>query len=69
VLLLVAAVSLYLVLPTLVSVFGSWRSLEHLEWPFAVLVFVCEGASYVCLWQVDRSRWGPGPGSRSQPPS
>jgi hypothetical protein len=58
VLLLVAAVSLYLVLPTLVSVFGSWRSLEHLEWPFAVLVFVCEGASYVCLWQVDRIALG-----------
>jgi hypothetical protein len=35
VLLLVAGVSLYLLLPTLVSVFGSWRSLAHLDWPFA----------------------------------
>jgi len=58
VLLLVAAVSLYLLLPTLVSVFGSWRSLAHLEWPFAVLVFVCEGASYVCLWALDRIALG-----------
>jgi uncharacterized membrane protein YbhN (UPF0104 family) len=53
-LLLVGGVSLYLLLPTLVSVFSSWRSLLHLEWGFAVLVFACEGASYVCLWQLDR---------------
>jgi uncharacterized protein (TIRG00374 family) len=53
-LLLVAAVSLYLLLPTLVSVFSSWRSLLHLNWPFAVLVFACEAASYGCLWQLDR---------------
>ena len=57
-LLLVAAVSLYLLLPTLLSVFGSWRSLEHLEWEFAALVFVCEGASYVCLWELDRIALG-----------
>jgi hypothetical protein len=31
VLLLIAAVSLYLLLPTLLSVFASWRSLSHLE--------------------------------------
>ena len=53
-LLLVGAVSLYLLLPTLVSVFSSWRSLLHLDWPFAVLVLACEAASYVCLWQLDR---------------
>jgi uncharacterized protein (TIRG00374 family) len=58
VLLLVAAVSLYLLLPTLASVFGSWRSLSHLEWPFAILVFVCEAASYVCLWELDRIALG-----------
>jgi len=55
---LVGAVSLYLLLPTLLSVFGSWRSLEHLEWYFAVPVFVSEGASYVCLWQLDRIALG-----------
>jgi hypothetical protein len=42
------------------AVFGSWRSLEHLEWGFAVLVFVCEAASYVCLWQLDRIALGTG---------
>src|SRR4029450_9486756 len=53
-LLLVGGGWLYLLLPTLVSVFSSWRSLLHLEWGFAVLVFACEAASYVCLWQVGR---------------
>jgi len=53
-LLLVTAVSLYLLLPTLLSVFGSWRSLSHLDWPFAILVLPCEAASYVCLWELDR---------------
>jgi len=57
-LLLVGAVSLYLLLPTLLSVFGSWRSLSHLEWYFAVPVFASEGASYVCLWQLDRIALG-----------
>src|SRR4029450_10014767 len=36
VLLLVAAVSLYGLLPTLASVVGSWRSLARLDWAFAV---------------------------------
>jgi uncharacterized protein (TIRG00374 family) len=58
VLLLVAAVSLYVLLPTLASVFGSWRSLAHLDWPFAVLVLACEAASYVCLWELDRIALG-----------
>jgi uncharacterized membrane protein YbhN (UPF0104 family) len=54
VLLLLAGASLYLLLPSLLAVFGSWRSLEHLDLPFAVLVLVCEVASYVWLWQLDR---------------
>jgi uncharacterized membrane protein YbhN (UPF0104 family) len=57
-LLLVAAVSLYLLLPTLLSVFGSWRSLSHLEWYFAIPVFVSEAASYLCLWELDRIALG-----------
>ena len=56
--LLVAAVSLYLLLPTLLSVLGSWRSLEQLEWSFAVLVVVAEAASYLWLWQLDRIALG-----------
>jgi uncharacterized protein (TIRG00374 family) len=58
VLLLVAAVSLYLLLPTLLSVFSSWRSLSHLQWYFAIPVFVFEGASYACLWELDRIALG-----------
>lgn len=54
VLLAVTAVSLYLLLPGLISVFSSWRSLEHLDWPFAVLVLLFEVASSFCLWEVDR---------------
>ena len=46
--------SLYLLLPSLLAVFGSWRSLAHLDWPFAGLVLVCEVASYAWLWQLDR---------------
>ena len=53
-LLLVAAVSLYVFLPSLLSVFGSWRSLSRLDWPFAALVLVCEIASFLCLWELDR---------------
>lgn len=53
-LLLLSAVSLYVFLPSLLSVFGSWRSLSHLDWPFVALVLVCEIASFVCLWELDR---------------
>ncbi len=58
VLLLVAAVSLYVLLPTLLSVFASWRSLSHLDWYFAILALVSEAASYVCLWELDRIALG-----------
>jgi uncharacterized protein (TIRG00374 family) len=54
VLLVVTAVSLYLLLPGLISVFSSWRSLEHLDWPFAVFVLLFEVASSFCLWELDR---------------
>jgi uncharacterized membrane protein YbhN (UPF0104 family) len=54
VLLLVTAVSLYLVLPSLLAVFSSWRSLSHLDWPFAALAFACEVGSFVALWGLDR---------------
>ncbi len=54
VLLVIAAASLYLLLPGLVAVFASWRSLLRLDWHFAILVPVCEAASFVCLWKLDR---------------
>lgn len=54
VLLAVGAVSLYLLLPSLLTVFSAWRSLDHLRWVYAVLVLGCEIASFVCLWALDR---------------
>jgi uncharacterized protein (TIRG00374 family) len=47
-------VTLYVLVPSLLAVFGSWRSLAHLDWPFAVLALGAEGASFVCLWELDR---------------
>lgn len=63
-LLLVAAVSLYLLLPSLLAVFGSWRSLSHLNWYFGIIVFAAEATSYISLWELDRialrtSAWFP----------
>ena len=54
VLLAVGAVSLYVLLPSLLTVFSAWRSLDHLHWVYAVLVLACEAASFVCLWTLDR---------------
>jgi hypothetical protein len=45
-------------LPSLLSVFGSWRSRSHLDWPFAVLTLVCELLAAVCLWELDRVALG-----------
>jgi putative heme transporter len=54
VLVLVTGFSLYLVLPSILAVFGSWRSLEHVTWYWAGLALLCEAASFVSLWQLDR---------------
>jgi uncharacterized protein (TIRG00374 family) len=53
-LLAVTAVSLYLVLPSLIAVFSSFHSLSGASWPWALLVLVCEIASSVALWELDR---------------
>jgi len=53
-LLVVTGVSLYLVFPSLASVFGSWRSLVHLDWYWPALALLAESASFVSLWQLDR---------------
>jgi hypothetical protein len=52
--LLIAAISLYLVLPSLAAVFSSAGSLTHLDWPWVVAAALCEGASFVAIWQLDR---------------
>jgi len=54
----VAGISLYLLYPSLLRVFGSWRSLAHLAWPFAILTFASESLSYVCIWELDRVALG-----------
>jgi hypothetical protein len=46
--------SLYVLLPSLLAVFGSWRSLSHLSWAFAILTMGCEAASFLCLWELER---------------
>lgn len=53
-LLAIGGVALYILLPSLLAVFGSWRSLSHLDWRFAALTLGCEVASFVCLWELDR---------------
>jgi uncharacterized protein (TIRG00374 family) len=54
VLVLVTGISLYLLLPSLIVVFASWRSLQHLTWYWAALALVTEAASFALLWQLDR---------------
>ena len=54
VVLVVTAISLYALLPSLTAVFGSWRSLSHLTWYWVALALLSEIGSFVCLWQLDR---------------
>ena len=51
--LLVAGLSFYVLLPSLISMFGSWRSLESDDWYFVTLVFLAEALSFVFLWALD----------------
>jgi hypothetical protein len=60
VLLVLGGVALYVLLPSLLAVFGSWRSLSQLDWPFAVLTLVSGLLSLVCLWELDRVALGTG---------
>jgi len=53
-LVLVTGVSLYLLLPSLVAVFSSWRSLSKLTWYWAAPALVSEAGSFICLWELDR---------------
>ncbi|HVP75764.1 MAG TPA: lysylphosphatidylglycerol synthase transmembrane domain-containing protein [Gaiellaceae bacterium] len=53
--LVLGGLGIYLLLPSLLAVFGSWRSLSHLDWPFAILVLACEAGSTVAVWDLDRT--------------
>jgi uncharacterized protein (TIRG00374 family) len=50
----VSAVSLYLLFPSLVSVFSSWRSLETLDWFWVQLMIIAEALSFVATWRLQR---------------
>ena len=52
--LIISAVSLYLLMPSLLDVFTSWRELFDLrvEWFVAALLF--EAACFVCIWELQR---------------
>jgi uncharacterized protein (TIRG00374 family) len=54
VLVVVTGISLYVLLPSLVAIFASSRSLSRLTWYWAVLALVAEAASFVLLWQLNR---------------
>jgi len=57
-LLVLGGLALYVLLPSVMSVFGSWRSLSHVDWPFAILTLVSGLLSCVCLWELDRVALG-----------
>jgi uncharacterized protein (TIRG00374 family) len=58
VLVLVAGVSLYFLLPSLLAVFSSWHSLDHVRWPAVLFALAAEAASFVCVWDLNRIALG-----------
>jgi hypothetical protein len=54
VLLLVTGVSLYLLLPSLVAVFGAWHSLLDLKPEWVAIALGFEALSYVATWTLQR---------------
>jgi uncharacterized membrane protein YbhN (UPF0104 family) len=64
VLLAVTGVSLYLLAPALLEVFGAWRRLDDLSPLWFVVMVLLQAGSYACMWAVQRlalrtQRWGP----------
>jgi uncharacterized protein (TIRG00374 family) len=62
--LIVSAVSLYLVAPSLVAAFGSWHRIQRLSPAWLVAMALLQLATLVCLWIVQRlsmqgARWQP----------
>jgi uncharacterized protein (TIRG00374 family) len=43
-----------MLLPSLVAVFSSWRSLNQLTWYWVALALLSEAVSFICLWELDR---------------
>ncbi|MDO8213252.1 lysylphosphatidylglycerol synthase transmembrane domain-containing protein [Conexibacter sp. CPCC 206217] len=46
----VTGISLYLVAPSLLDTLGSWRDVRRFQPVWLLVMFVLQGASYVCLW-------------------
>ncbi len=62
--LVVCGVSLYLVAPSLLDLFGSWHDLDTLSPAWLVAMPVLQAASLACLWALQRmalnkARWSP----------
>lgn len=53
-LLVVTAVTLYLLFPSLVRVFGSWRELEDIQPLWFIAMLAAEAGSFVCVWVLFR---------------
>lgn len=53
-LVLITGISLYVLLPSLLTVFSSWRSLRHLTWYWALASLGAEATSFALLWELDR---------------
>src|SRR4051812_15584338 len=53
-LLLVTGLSLYVLFPSLVSVFSSWSTLSTIDWFWAQLMVIAEALSFVAIWRLQR---------------
>ena len=63
-LLAITGVSLYLLAPALLNVFGAWDRLGDVNPLWFVAMFALQAGSYACMWWVQRvalrtRRWGP----------
>jgi uncharacterized protein (TIRG00374 family) len=64
VLLAVTGISLYLLAPALLEVFGAWRRLDDVNPLWFVVMVLLQAGSYGCMWALQRlalrtQRWGP----------
>jgi uncharacterized protein (TIRG00374 family) len=60
----VSAVSLYLVAPSVIEAFGSWRQIERVSPAWLAVMAALEGAALACVWLVQwaslhEARWQP----------
>jgi uncharacterized protein (TIRG00374 family) len=60
----VSAISLYLVAPSVIETFGSWRQIERIGWAWLGVMAALQAGSLACLWGLQRvaiheARWQP----------